>query len=576
MSVGVVEGTKTIEWSAPMKVSGQNGISVQFQYSYNSNANETERYSKPKGVNSDNRVEYVWTKTGDNGWEGPTIWAMYAKDAREILWRWKVTAEDAVDENDVPIIPNKPQTGETGWMSNIATMSLSQDYPYMWMSYQIVPSDSTPNDNNWTEPVLFGHWGRDGAVPDYTVTLYHMGLDNPEVTNTHGIVAPDKPAFVEGREIKDYIKDGWVELPEDTESLPDEEANKAIIWWQCTFKVNGRTNKVVKTEDIGAVKRYNAVDGTAKPGQFTLNLYAWSENQECPEMIMDEDPETGDIISWKPINYNYLPDKPFGEDGEVLPQYDHPEASLWMITANVQGLNEKGEPVVNGSWSEPIKLTGPRGPIAYDYRIESRYCVGTSEEPKDDPEEVAWSKEIPVIDNNSPYKYIWAKNYLVCYKMKYGDADPNTGERPIVQDGINGTIIEFADENDSKYFRLSGLDGEDGNRKNSVVYSDNASNIEVTSFATKNLYIANTAENITTVYTLQLDNLTFINGYTGKFANIGKGTVKINTTGDYKFKGSNTTKTSIELNPQESIELVVYNDKVNNDKVFLVIGKDIS
>lgn len=570
MSIGVVEGSSDIEWSTPMKVSGQNGISVRFKYSHNANADESQRTDNPKGVDSDNRVEYVWTKIGDNNWEGPAIWAMYAKDAREVFWKYKVTAETDVDENDKPIKPNKPQTGESGWMDNIATMALSQDYPYMWMSYQIVPSGQQPNDNSWTEPILFGHWGRDGAVPDYTVTLYHMGLDDPETTNTHGIVAPDKPEFEEEKEIKEYIKDGWVELPEDTEVIPDKEANQAIIWWQCTFKVNGRTNKVVKPEDIGAVKRYNAVDGTAKPGQFTLNLYAWSENQECPEMIMDEveDPETGDITigHWKPVNYNYLPDKPMDDNG-IIEKYNHPEASLWMITANVQGLNEKGEPVVNGSWSEPIKLTGPRGPIAYDYRIESRYCVGTSESPKDEPDEAEWSIDVPTINELSPYKYIWVKNFLVCYKMKYSDtANPNTGEYDIVQDGDNGTVIE-----EYNHFRLTGLDGEDGNKKNSVVYADSSTTIEVTSFANQNLYISNSQSNVT--YNINFDNLVWVKGYTGKFANIGTGNVTINS-GKLKFVGSNTSKTAITLNPQETVELVCYTLN-GGEKVLLVIGKEL-
>lgn len=570
MSIGVVEGSKIIEWSAPMKVSGQNGISVRFQYSHNANADEQQRTENPKGVDSDNRVEYVWTKTGDNNWEGPAIWAMYAKDAREILWRWKVTGEDDIDEGGKPIKPNKPQAGETGWMSNIATTPLSQDMPYMWMSYQIVPAGGKETDDNWTEPILFGHWGRDGAVPDYTVTLYHIGLNKPEVTNTHGIVAPDKPEFEEGKEIKYYIKDGWVELPEDTEVLPDEEANQAIIWWQCTFKVNGRTNKVVKPEDIGAVKRYNAVDGTAKPGQFTLNLYAWSENQECPEMIMDEDPETGDIISWKPINYNYLPDKPMDDNG-VIEKYNHPEASLWMITANVQGLNEKGEPVVNGSWSEPVKLTGPRGPIAYDYRMEQRYYIGTEQEPKDSPEDAEWTIEAPVIDETSPYQYIWVKNFLVCYKMKYGTPDPITGEYPVVQDKTKkGEIVESYN-----YYRLTGKNGQDGNRKNSIVYSSNGNETkEITSFSLQNLYISDNAINTEVTYQINLDYSAFINGYTGKFSNIGKGTVKLSAGTGYTFKGSNTTKTSITLNPQETVELVCYN--LNNNKYFLVIGKDIS
>jgi hypothetical protein len=555
MSVGVVEGTNNIEWSTPMKVSGQNGISVHFQYSYNRNAIESERYSNPKGVTAENRVEYVWTKTGDNNWEGPAIWAMYSKDAREVYWKWRVTAEDEVDKNNNPIRPDKPQTGDSRWVNNIANMSLSQDYPYMWMSYQIVPSGSQANDDNWTDPVLFGHWGRDGSVPDYTATLYHIGLNDPEITDVAGIIAPTKPEFVEGAEFKDYIKDGWVELPEESEI----ESGLQQIWWQCTFKVNGRTNKVVSTEDIGAVKRYNAVDGTAKPGQFTLNLYAWSENQDTVEMS-----ETL-IDGWRPDNYEYLPDKPFDENGNIIEKYNNPEASLWMITANVQGFDENGKPIVNGSWSEPVKLTGPRGPIAYDYRMESRYCLGTSESPKEEPDEAEWTVEVPDITNE--YKYIWVKNFLVCYKMKYSDTpNQDTGEYDIVQDGENSTIIK-----DYNYFRLTGLDGEDGNRKNTVAYTDTNDTVEVKSFANQNLYISNSVNDVT--YNINFDNLVWIKGYTGKFANIGTGNVIINS-GKVKFVGSTTTKTSITLLPQETVELVCHT--INNEHVLLVIGKDIN
>ena len=47
----------------------------------------------------------------------------------------------------------------------------------------------------------------------------------------------------------------------------------------CTFKIKGRNNKVM---EIGSVKRYNGVDGDAKPGPFTKYLYAWSADQNAP------------------------------------------------------------------------------------------------------------------------------------------------------------------------------------------------------------------------------------------------------------------------------------------------------
>jgi hypothetical protein len=93
----------------------------------------------------------------------------------------------------------------------------------------------------------------------------------------------------------------------------------------------------------------------------------------------------------------------------------------------------------------------------------------------------------------------------------------------------------------------------------------------VTNFAQSNLYISN-AE-LDTIYQINLDQLSFIDGYTGKFSNIGKGNMIINTKDTMKFVGTCTTATSITLAPQESVELVCYNNE--DKKELLVIGKSL-
>ena len=130
----------------------------------------------------------------------------------------------------------------------------------------------------------------------------------------------------------------------------------------------------------------------------------------------------------------------------------------------------------------------------------------------------------------------------------------------------NGKVIESY-----SHYRLSGINGEDGNRKNSLKYSANNETVYVTSFSENNLYISNSAEDV--VYEMNLDQLSFINGYTGKFANIGTGNVTINA-GIYKFVGSNTEAQTITLAPQEQIEVVCYNNA--NNKELIVIGKSIA
>lgn len=750
LSVGIAEGNIKITdtWSTPVKISGQNGVSVRFAYSYNDKAEESERSKYPKGPNSKNRTEWVWTKYADDEWQGPFIWAMYSTDASDVHWRYLVTSEE--DEFGNPIIPNKPSINSL-WTNTIPTTNISSTNPYMWMSWQRTAAGQNIDNNNWSDPILFGHYGQDGQdgkdgvdgnVPDYTLILYALG---------NGFTTPEKPVLPETNTMEDFRvnNSNWLDLPSKDyiiEEVPEEEFvdinseedlmnniesgialklnedinlskalvitnnvkinlnghtitgglfiesngemldvpedgrgtdsyvfwvkdggnltiegngnviaqeadysmavwcqggtvtinggnyynggdncdliyisksgtvtinggyfeattmktegvgtgykrsalniknadidnctfivnggefiefdpsnldkevggitsfvspncisssvdNKFIvsvdpttvdpdIWWHCSIKVNGQTNEII---EIGDVYRYNAVDGNAKPGQFTKYVFYWSETQDIPNNLNDTD--------WKDT-----------------PSYDesNQEGSLWMKVTDVK-IDATGQLSPLKPWSNPIKLTGPRGPIAYDYRIETRYNIGTSEKPKSLPTETEWTKKAP--NTTSQYPYIWAVNYLMLYKMKYDDnGDIVTAD--------NGKLLETY-----SYFRLSGINGEDGNRKNSLKYSNDTETIKVTSFSENNLYISNASADVT--YEMNLDQLSFINGYTGKFANIGTGVVTINA-GKFKFIGSCTESTTITLNPQESVELVCYNNDTN--KELLVIGKSL-
>ena len=754
MTVGVFEGANrtTNTWSTPIKVSGQNGVSVRFAYAYSKDTPEDQRSKYPQGVNSNNRFEYVWSKYGDDAWVGPNLWATYTVDATNVVWRYCLSNEI---EEGLPVNP-------TPWSLDLPLQAITEEYPYMWMSYKIIPArpideiEDEPNSTTgWTTPVLFGHYGKDGIdgkdgvdgnVPDYNLVIYSTG---------NGFYAPEKPIIGESNLLEDFRADNptWVDLPTRTEKVTEPDINampvsteeelinnltsgasivltenidltnaivvttdvtidingKKItgglfaesngemlegttdsyvfwvkdggnliindsvgtgeviaqdavysmavwmnggtvtinggnyynggdscdliyasnngtvtinggyfkasgpasgtvpgtknpysalnikdrdtatcsiivnggsfymfnpannlsesqswidahpngfvspncmtsmvddnfvvtvdpttidpeIWWHCSVKVNGQTSEII---DIGDVYRYNAVDGNAKPGQFTKYLFYWSTEQTIPEDITDND--------WV-----------------ETPTYDanDQEGSLWMKVTDVKIDSNTGKLALLKPWSDPIKLTGPRGPIAYDYRIETRYNVGTEAKPKALPTEVEWSKNAPNV--TSQYPYIWAVNYLLLYKMKY-----DTNGDIVTAD--NGKLLETYN-----HFRLSGINGEDGNRKNSLKYSNKTETISVTSFSENNLYVANSTTDV--IYNMNLDQLSFINGYTGKFANIGTGKMTING-GKYKFIGSCTEATIIELNPQEQIELVCYNNGEN--KELLVIGKSL-
>ena len=544
VSSAVVTGKNSTSWSRPMRISGQNGVSVKFKYAYDVNA--TTWTDTPSGVNSNNRVEYVWVKEAESEWTGPTIWAMYSEDASNVLWRYCVTNTLA--------IPPKPTVGDSNWSTNLINRNLSKEYPYMWMSSQIVPAGQDAHDGGWSEPILFGHWGMDGNVPDYNVTLYAIGGDLDIEGTTPGMVKPKAPVLSDDPEVvvEEVLYEDFRELNADWKDLPEDDEK---VWWQCTIKVNGQTSEVM---EIGSVKRYNAIDGQALPGQFTKYLYCWSETQAKPSIDLtklDDD--------WKPKDWYERPDYDTLEDWEGDKYSDLPESSLWMISAIADGYTDGGVPNVD-EWSTPIKITGPRGPIAYDYRIETRYNIGTSAKPKDLPTEAEWYKSAPQI--TSQYPYLWANNYLVCYKMKYGELDEKTGEYEIIP-ADNGTVLETYD-----YFRLSGLDGEDGNKKNSIDYATSGKTVSVTSFSQTNLFISNSETD--TTYTIALDQISFIDGYTGKFCNIGKGNMTINSSTSMPLVASCTTATSVVLAPQETVELVCHNN--GKDKELILIGKELT
>ena len=236
-----------------------------------------------------------------------------------------------------------------------------------------------------------------------------------------------------------------------------------------------------------------------------------------------------------------------------------------MIIATAYGIDVNGNPNITGDWTAPIKITGPRGPLSYDYRLEMRYVEGTGSSYKSNG---VWKDDPADVRTDDKYPYIWAKPYLVYYKMQYSPvADPD-GTYPIVQVNENPdkVVREFTP------YRASGLNGDNGNTKNNLNYNSDGNSITINNFKTNNYYISNNTTDI--VYNINYNQIDFEAGYTGKFVNVGTGLVTIYTTNSYPFVGSGKTKDdkiiSIELNPQETIELIC-----NDNKEIVVVGKSL-
>lgn len=539
MSVGVSEGNNlmTETWSTPMKVSGQNGVSVRFAYSYDPNAAEADRTSVPSGTDVNHPVEYVWTKFDKDPWAGPTVWARYVTDASDVYYRYCTTA--TADRPNAPIDDVDPN-----WTNSIAS-SITMDKPFMWMTSKRVTSEQVSNLVPWSEPILFGHYGMDGRdgldgnIPDYSISLYAMS-DSIE----------SAPEFIcePGSPISDVrtTNESWYDLPSH------EDANENTIWWIVVININGGTRENPELKDTvkncSTVRRYSAIDGDVKTSVYTKYLFYWSANQTIPEGLADD--------AWVE-NPEYKADE---QDG-----------SLWMKFGVAKIDTTTGnEVMVNADkpYSDPIKLTGPRGPIAYDYRTESLFGAGTA-----DKAPTSW-KRMSEVKTNDSTPYIWEKRYLSLYKMKYADTANADGTYDVVEDKFLKQIGE------PDVFRLSGLnglvgkdgkDGANGNRLNTIDYATTDKNLSISNFDEVNYFISNSSSD--THYILNGNKFgDFVSGYTGRFANIGTGDMII-TAVDAKIVGSNTAVTEIIIKPQESVDLIGYNDEGTCH--FILMGKPI-
>lgn len=547
------------EWSKPIKISGVNGKNgIDFRFSYNEDDDPNYASSKPLPVDETNQRLYFWVKDENGEWPQTKgdLWMQWTKDGRngtQIHYQYATTSDDS---NGNPIRPDD----NSQWFDDLVNISISQYYPNLWMRSQITEVGLEPSA--WVGPILFSKYGKDGNIPDYSVIIYKRGEDSDIPGTTPGIFAPSAPAFnPEDPDNKDL--NAFLKYNSDWSLVPDEGDT---IWWQCAIRVNGQLSLVVNgtEEEPFVITRYNTLTQEAVPGQFTKYLYRWSGGFEQPEFDV-ENLEDG----WKLADWEETPDL-------TIP--DGPNNNLWMTSALINGYTESGVPNLATDWSNPIKLTGPRGPIAFDYRVETRYNIGNETKPIELPTEAEWKKlekELKVTKDNP---YIWAAEYLVRYSMKYTtDFDGNY----IVDDLTGEYLIEPITDADGKdvysvisnygYYRMSGLNGENGNTRNYLTYASTSYTLRIKTFSDNNLFIANSLTDVT--YELDFDKLTFTDGYSAKFANIGSANMIVKVGSSFKFVSGENKVSQITVGPQETVELVTYND--GDNRVFLVLGKTI-
>ena len=536
------------QWSKPIKISGINGRNgAEFRYSYDQNADPEESSKLPIIATEENPTVWFWAKSENGNWSGPEKWNVFTRNGvdgtngRQILYRYCGTSRNNVTDG-IPNPPAPPIGGnDPKWSNTLLNINLSEETPYLWMSTAIVIAGETIEESEangtftgWSDPILFSKLGLDGNVPDYTVTIYAKGAEE------NGLIQPDAPEFEEGQTIDYYKNESWLDVPSD----------ETGYWWQRTLKLSGIDNTVL---EAGALKRYNGVDGESQPGEWSEMCFKWSETQQKPTLEIIE-------------GATY----PAGWESLYPSSQPTVGANLWMTVGTFKGMNEDGTPKLVTPWSDPVCISGPICPVSLDSRFEIRYTNGnaTTINPQG-----TWVDDPANVNVTNTYPYIWGKQYLVYYKVNYEYETDQEGNFNITETSANvvpdGVTQEYAP------YRISGLNGNNGNTKNKIMYNVTEMDVEINSFTNENMYVYNGVSGIT--YTLNYNQIDFETGFTGKFSNIGKGTVTIKAVEPYAFVGSGKTNSddirTITINSQETVELICY--KAESEKSFIVIGKEI-
>lgn len=536
-------------WSKPIKISGANGANglngAEFIFSYTKDGEYSSDVLELLDEDGKREIYYQYRPSDNEEWSAPMIWAKYTtngtngNNGRQVLYRYCATSKDENGEMIVPVVPTS--SNDPNWSNTLLNITLSEENPYLWMSTATVIAGETIEESEangvfagWSDPILFSKLGLDGNVPDYTVTIYTKGAEE------NGLIQPDAPEFEEGQTIDYYKNENWLDVPSD----------ETGYWWQRTLKLSGINNIVL---EAGALKRYNGVDGESQPGEWSEMCFKWSENQLKPTLEIIEGAT-------------------YPTDWESLYPSSQPTvgANLWMTIGKFKGMNEDGTPKLIGDWSDPVCISGPVCPISLDSRFEIRYTNGNASSVN--PQGI-WVDNPANVRTTNAYPYIWGKQYLVYYQVNYEYGVDEEGNFTISETSAN--VVPNGVTQEYSPYRISGLNGNNGNTKNNIEYKTDTTTEVINNFINSNLYIYNGSEAIT--YDIDYNQIDFESGYTCKFANVGTSTVTITAKDPYCFIGSGKTSTdkiqSITISAQESIELVCY--KTESEKSFIVIGKEI-
>lgn len=368
----------------------------------------------PTGVDNVYRYEWVSKRIKvHNVWSvfsEPSIWARYSydgadgkdgKDIEFIFARKTVESAPATPPSkqidDYVPTPEETSDNQT-WTDDATGVDSTLRFEYV--------AERTKVNGVWGEfsaPAMWARYSLDGPAgtpPNYTIFAFYKGNTEPRIPQSESL-----PPFTDNG-------NSWV-------SAPDSNG----IWWMSAGNVEGATNRVTSWS---VPVKATGEDGVAS------NYYNF-------KYAITNDPNTAPTV-----------DKSNTDPGEAWTDEvpDNPKGTyLWMI------IGKFSQGVLDGTWSNPIRLTGQDGSNGSSgvsgvpgVSYEIRYCLGTAtvptgtQTPGKNRNPTGWTTAVPT-EVSGDNIYIW----FIQARIK--DYDPNLGgsgelegswSTPARLQGING------------------------------------------------------------------------------------------------------------------------------------------
>lgn len=371
----------------------------------------------PTGVDNVYRYEWVSKRIKvHNVWSifsEPSIWARYSydgangKDGKDIEFIFaRKTVESAPatppskQVDDYVPTPEETSDNQT-WTDDATGVDSNLRFEYV--------AERTKVNGVWGEfsaPAMWARYSLDGPAgtpPNYTIFAFYKGNTEPRIPQSESL-----PPFTDNG-------NSWV-------SAPDSNG----IWWMSAGNVEGATNRVTSWS---VPVKATGEDGVAS--DYCNFKYAITNDPNTAPAVDKSNTDPGD--AWTDV----VPDNPKG-------------TYLWMI------IGKFSQGVLDGTWSNPIRLTGQDGSNGSDgssgvpgvpgVSYEIRYCLGTAtvptgtQTPGKDRNPTGWTTAVPTeVDGDNIY--IW---FIQARIKNYDPNEGNYGElegswsTPVRLQGING------------------------------------------------------------------------------------------------------------------------------------------